>query len=326
MAARGPVDDDDGEYHWSYTDEPHASRRRAIKRDHPEVKQLEGYDWRAKYLALAVWAVQLYVSTVVAHYSWWTMLALAFIVGGTCTQSLTLAIHELSHNLMFASPRLNRYFSIMLNFPLLFAYAVSFRKYHLEHHKWQGETHVDMDVPSPLEAKVVGTNPFKKSLWVFFQVLFYALRPVVLRPYAPTRWEIMNWAACLAFDAAWYYVFGAQALVYLFASIVLGLGPHPMAGHFIAEHYVFIDGVETYSYYGPLNFLAFDVGYHNEHHDFPRVPGFRLRHVRALAPEYYEDVPQYVSWARVLFDYVRMPNMSPWSRVKRRSAKAPRNQ
>lgn len=39
----------------------------------------------------------------------------------------------------------------------------------------------------------------------------------------------------------------------------LAPGPHPMAGHLLAEHYMFEPGQETYSYYGPLNLLSYNV-------------------------------------------------------------------
>jgi len=314
------------DYYRSYTDEPHASRRKAIVKEHPEIKELFGYDWRTKYFVFAAVALQMFISTRVQNWSWPWILCVAYLVGGTIIQFLTLAIHEISHNLLFQSPFLNRIFGIFANSPLLIAYSISFRKYHLEHHKWQGDQKIDMDIPTATEGRVVGNNPLLKFAWIFTQVLFYALRPVLVKPYQPGRWEAANWAFCLSVDAIFYYFFGGWALFYLLLSLFLGLGPHPMAGHFIAEHYVFVPGVETYSYYGPLNFLGLWVGYHNEHHDFPRIPGSRLNKVRDAAPEYYDNIPHYKSWAKVLWDYVFRKDMGPYARMVRNvSTKAQQN-
>ena len=54
----------------------------------------------------------------------------------------------------------------------------------------------------------------------------------------------------LTVDAAVLYFWGIKSLAYLLAGSLLGGGIHPMAGHLLAEHYMFAKGQETYSYYG----------------------------------------------------------------------------
>ncbi len=63
-----------------------------------------------------------------------------------------------------------------------------------------------------------------------------------------TDLEILNAIVQVIFD---YYVFqfvGIKGIVYLFGGFFLGLGLHPLAGHYISDHYVFQDGQETFRY------------------------------------------------------------------------------
>lgn len=93
-----------------------------------------------------------------------------------------------------------------------------------------------------------------------FQILFYAIRPAAVRAQKLTGWHYFNLAAQLVFDALIVWAWGSRPLVYFVMSSFLAGSLHPCAGHFIAEHYVW-DGTEqeTYSYYGPLNILTYNV-------------------------------------------------------------------
>ncbi|KAF4733953.1 Sphingolipid delta(4)-desaturase DES1, partial [Perkinsus olseni] len=121
------------------------------------------------------------------------------------------------------------------------------------------------------------------------------------------KYEAINWLVQLAFDIAVLKSLGLKCFFYLLWGSFFGLGLHPISGHFIAEHLEAVYGQETFSYYGPLNLLAYNVGYHNEHHDFPTVVGRDLPKVKALAPEWY-DMPSYDSCCRVLYDFVSKGN------------------
>ena len=117
--------------------------------------------------------------------------------------------------------------------------------------------------------------------------------------------------------AIYIYFVGWSPLLYLLFSAFFAGSLHPVAGHFISEHYVFKEGQETYSYYGPLNKLTYNVGYHNEHHDFPAIPGSRLPKLRKLAPEFYDSLYYHKSWTKVLIQFILNSSLGLYSRIKR---------
>lgn len=145
----------------------------------------------------------------------------------------------------------------------------------MDHHIYQGVDVADTDIPSEWELATFTTTPLK-LLWMICQSLAYALRPVFVNPKPLTKWQVLNAAIILGCDYIIYQYCGLWGFLYLLIGSFVGVGLHPAAGHFIAEHYVFVQGYETYSYYGNLNYVNFNVGYHNEHHDFPKIPWSRL--------------------------------------------------
>jgi sphingolipid delta-4 desaturase len=133
----------------------------------------------------------------------------------------------------------------------------------MDHHRFQGVEGVDGDLPTDLEAMLFN-NTFGKLLFCSIQIIFYAIRPKLVatpRTYRLPRtlkdwmfsWYTMNYGLQLAVMSVVVYYFGVNPIIYLAISVFMGGSLHPMAGHFIAEHYVTSPGQETYSYYGPLN-------------------------------------------------------------------------
>ncbi|KAL8511458.1 hypothetical protein ACS0TY_018022 [Phlomoides rotata] len=97
------------DFFWSYTDELHASRRKQILSQYPQIKQLFGPDPLALLKIAAVVLLQLWTATFLNNAAWLKILILAyFFFGSFLNHNLFLAIHELSHNLAFSTPNYNR--------------------------------------------------------------------------------------------------------------------------------------------------------------------------------------------------------------------------
>ncbi|TVY67457.1 Sphingolipid delta(4)-desaturase, partial [Lachnellula suecica] len=307
------------DFFWTYTEEPHRTRRMAIIKAHPEVTKLCGPEPLTKYLVLLVVCIQIVTAWAVRDTAFWSwrFWAAAYVVGATANQNLFLAIHEISHNLAFRSPRANRVLAVVANLGIGVPYSASFRPYHLTHHKSLGVDGLDTDLPTALEALFLDSL-LGKAFFCTFQILFYALRPIFIYKVPFTSIHVFNIAVQALFDYALVKTCGWKSLWYLILSSFLAGSLHPCAGHFIAEHYLFnpppkptgLDPLtqtelpETFSYYGPLNFLTYNVGLHNEHHDFPAVPWSRLWELNRVANEFYVDLPRCESWVGTIWGFV----------------------
>ncbi|MCD7457197.1 hypothetical protein HAX54_034460 [Datura stramonium] len=249
------------DFFWSYTDEPRSYNRKPNSLSVPSNPKPFWPDPFAFLKISMVVLLQLWTATFLHDASWLKILMVALLFGSFLNHNLFLAIHELSHNLAFSTPVYNRWLGIFANLPIGVPMSVTFQKYHLEHHRFQGVDGMDMDVPSLAEAHVVKMN------------------------------------------------------------LKINMGRmHPMAGHFISEHYVFNPEQETYSYYGPLNLMTWSVGYHMSTMIFRGIPGSKLFKVKEIAPEYYENLESYKSWSQVIYMYVMEFGLhrATFSRMKRK--------
>jgi sphingolipid delta-4 desaturase len=308
------------DFYVSYTDEPHATRRKEMLAKYPQIKDLYGFDTKTKLVTLWWVISQFIVAYVLREASWGTIVFVAYFYGAIANHALFLAMHEISHNLAYAKPWQNKALGVFANITTGVPHFSMFQRYHMEHHQYQGVEGIDTDVPTAAEGWFF-TNSIKKIIFVIIMPLLYVVRPLTVKPKKPGMWEAINWSVVLMVDFTVFYFLGLKSVLYFLISSLVGSGLHPVAGHFIAEHYVFIKGQETYSYYGPLNFVVFNVGYHNEHHDFPRVPGCKLPQLQSIAPEYYSCLPRHVSWCKVLYDFIADPEVGPFARVIRKSNK-----
>lgn len=161
------------DFQWVYTDEPHTTRRREMLRmliyffislriifffleKYPQIKQLMGHDWRIAIQVAITVLIQLTMAIVVRDLPWKFVWLVTYVISGTLNHSLSISFHEsmikqkykivhnsvlfvilVGHNLAFGNhrPIANRILGYIANLPLCIPSSVTFKKYHIDHHK-----------------------------------------------------------------------------------------------------------------------------------------------------------------------------------------------
>ena len=122
-------------------------------------------------------------------------------------------------SLIFKNPAANKLAGIFANMPQIFPSSVAFERYHIKHHSFQGVHELDADLPNRWEAKLINNYFFGKVIWLLFYPLFQAFRISRLKEIKPfDGWVALNWAVQIVFVAAFCWLFGPKAIVYLMVS------------------------------------------------------------------------------------------------------------
>jgi len=301
--------------------QPHPQRTREMLKAHPELSKLVGNDPSTFFYLLLIVGMQIAIAAFIVNYPWWVMVLVAWTIGAVANHACFVINHEATHNLVLRGNTNNLVVQVISNMAFFFpAAGVCFRYYHLHHHRYQGQMGFDADLAGPLEAKIFGSTKIGKIVWLFFFFLIEGI-PRPLRIGAKIKvinpWVVGSFVYQMIFIIALGWAFGWPAPIYLALSTVAAVGLHPLGARWIQEHYVFKEGQETYSYYGPFNKLMFNVGYHNEHHDLMGVPWSRLKKIKAIAPEFYDSLMAHYSYWKLLTKFIFDKNGSLYDRVVR---------
>lgn len=298
--------------------EPHKARTKEIIKNHPEIRELIGRNHFSFVLIVFVVCIQITIAFVLRDQPWWPALIIAYLVGAFANHCLFVLVHEAAHNLIFKKKSLNLISGIIADLPNVVPSSVSFRSYHLKHHSFQGNYNLDADLASRWEAKLIGSGFIGKVFWEIFFPVFQGLRPPRLKEIKFINgWTIFNMIVVFAFDILVVYYLGWTAFLYFVFSFFFSIGFHPLGARWIQEHYIVNPPQETYSYYGPLNTVALNVGFHNEHHDFPSIPWNKLPAIKKSAPEWYNNLVFHKSWFKLWLRFLFDPNISLFTRIVR---------
>lgn len=133
----------DTDFVYDDRDDPHVKRKLNILKAHPEIQSLEGQEpWTIPItiLAVAVNLLMAYYWSCVWKFSLVPFLLSVYFVGGTMTNIIGAMLHEATHDLIHHNVFFNKVMLFIGNIIIPIPVGASFRRYHREHHTFQGNS------------------------------------------------------------------------------------------------------------------------------------------------------------------------------------------
>ena len=84
----------------------------------PQIRALYGPDRRVIVKVVVSLVIQVTIAAVASQLPLWGFILVAYTIGGVINHGLTLAMHEVSHNLAFKGFAANKAFGIFTNLSL----------------------------------------------------------------------------------------------------------------------------------------------------------------------------------------------------------------
>ncbi|MGR3715095.1 MAG: fatty acid desaturase [Shimia sp.] len=300
----------------------HNEMRKQALAAHPELADLAGTQPLTVLALPILLAVHWGIAWLVSDQPIWVIGVTALLIGQLVYHSASSLIHETCHKLIFRAPAPKLAFDLALEFILTsYGKQLTYQHQHVtSHHPFVGDYENDYEHEDicALQARQSvfrahpTWQPFLTALTLFIHALplgsVFLAGQIMPRIYLvlsgrpnrdpqprfsgtrATAREMRPYiGASLASNLLMLALLGPWALLYHIWSLSLFLGKLGITnlGQSLSEHPG--DDLEspTRSTYGPINWLLFNTGFHNEHHSFPNVPWTRLPVLRRTAPEVF---------------------------------------
>ncbi|MDE0887561.1 MAG: fatty acid desaturase [Myxococcota bacterium] len=315
----------------------HHEMRREALRNHPEIRELFGSDPRPALAIPVLLALHWGTAWLLRDSGLFVIFLVSFFWGQLLVHSAGALLHDAAHRAVFRGKRTKVAFDIGLEMIMgTYGRLLTYQHEHMSsHHPHIGDYERDYEHEDTCRYLARRSfhrkHPRFRRLTTIVEILinllpfgFLIAGEVIPRFYkavtgretkdpqrdiAATKadpWMMSLFiGVTLTVNAGLFFAFGWKALLYHIWSLSHFIGKCGVTnlGQSLSEH---PDGDvvdPTCSTYGPINWILFNTGYHNEHHTFPNVPCFRLPKLKAIAPEVFHAT-SHKSYARLWWEHV----------------------